>query len=928
MDTNQKQENEEIEEKSTEQQLLENGKKMAEEAAKNAAKNTARTVATTVANAIAAAITSVISLIGLPAIAVILGVILVANIFLPIISEVTTISSKSNETLMSFVEVRADGPVVPSVDKMVKIIDQKLKEIGIDKKDLYLGNEKQSNVYLFKFMMTSLATQLPLVKNNGAISLRDILDHNWDELLALDKLAVQGIVKIKRCEEDDKNKKELEFCAPDVFDEMIQNNDKEALNYFSLTQNLQLRIATYTKVTVTTSESTSGVDTNSGGSDTDNNNSDGNNSGSGGNKNEDKSETIEITEQPVPYQSIISPYSIPFDLLMVLQEMSQNPEYVSTFADLIQDGEIELTIFDSIETLTEDYTYTYNLNQKWLQQVPVETPKETEEENSQEEGNEEKTPEMTTQLNSSTSQVTKKTKTITETDSVSAKVTKADVWVFHTEKEYEKKKSDPEYPLKEDGITNSIENENEPPDPTQVGGSVSWKTGQTENTIETLVTEEWNEISNKHSIDEKAVNKFLGLWKNKTGTYKRGEDEEYVSNGELVKYDIPNSKRKEPPITNILSAEEMLIGLLSNSETTQSHAHIMKYLIHFYKTGEKLEINLDFLDTESFTEIDYVSSNSLKDYIHYWENGTTEPPQTKDGKYYIVFDDGFGNPTVGWGIYITAHASRLKSRGVDVSGLTVGAEVDKSIVDSIEDEVINDMRKSVISITSGLDLEDYQIDALTSRCFNCGVGGGMSGFVQAYKTYGNTDALYDNLLNKPVTSNGVLAPGLVTRRKAEWRLFHEGYNVITKSKYVSTNGSSEMGQKIIQKAKECHDYLRTHGYRYEMAGISIPIKSNVHTVDCSSYVSWVLYEVGFSEFAGYQKTSSVFLDNPWGWEKIKNTEDLQPGDILCYSGHVQIYAGDGKIFNCGGNESIQAEAPHTKGHSINSMEFALRPPNK
>lgn len=223
----------------------------------------------------------------------------------------------------------------------------------------------------------------------------------------------------------------------------------------------------------------------------------------------------------------------------------------------------------------------------------------------------------------------------------------------------------------------------------------------------------------------------------------------------------------------------------------------------------------------------------------------------------------------------------------------------------------------------GLGLEPYQIDALTSRAFNCGIGGATSGFVKAYNEYGNTDALYENLLNKPVTSKGQVAPGLVKRRKAEWDLFHTGYYINTNSYY--TAGGEHSGT-IVEKAKQCHDYLRLNGYKYEQAGITVPITSAVKTVDCSSFVSWVLYEAGFTEFAGYQKTSSYFKMNPMNWEKISK-ENLQAGDILVYEGHVQIYAGDGKYYNCGGKDSIENEAPSVYGTSINSSKFlfGLRP---
>lgn len=200
----------------------------------------------------------------------------------------------------------------------------------------------------------------------------------------------------------------------------------------------------------------------------------------------------------------------------------------------------------------------------------------------------------------------------------------------------------------------------------------------------------------------------------------------------------------------------------------------------------------------------------------------------------------------------------------------------------------------------------------------------MKGFVEAYKKYGATEELYNNLLNRPTTSNGIYAAGLAKRRKAEWDLFCNGYEG------NGGNGApeGEVGQyasTILQNAKKCHDYLRKNGYKYFQKSISIPITNSGKTIDCSSYVSWVLYESGFTQFKGPQHTSATFAKNPYKWQKISK-ENLKAGDILVYSGHVEIYAGNGKYYNCGGPKSIEHEAPSEYGgSSSNQFKFGLRP---
>ena len=105
---------------------------------------------------------------------------------------------------------------------------------------------------------------------------------------------------------------------------------------------------------------------------------------------------------------------------------------------------------------------------------------------------------------------------------------------------------------------------------------------------------------------------------------------------------------------------------------------------------------------------------------------------------------------------------------------------------------------------------------------------------------------------------------------------------------------------VVQKAIECHKYLRENGYTYG-GGYYIPdgiFSSSV--VDCSAYVSWVLYEAGCESFHTYQETEFVANcsagEHP-ELEEITDKSQVQPGDVLVYraygsysSGHVELAA--------------------------------------
>ncbi len=104
---------------------------------------------------------------------------------------------------------------------------------------------------------------------------------------------------------------------------------------------------------------------------------------------------------------------------------------------------------------------------------------------------------------------------------------------------------------------------------------------------------------------------------------------------------------------------------------------------------------------------------------------------------------------------------------------------------------------------------------------------------------------------------------------------------------------------ILEKAAECKQYVASNGYTYGATG-NVPVSGSNGTIDCSGYVSWVLYEAGYkATFSGHQKTVSFFVNSPpAGWEVITNFDAIQPGDLIIMNdneghqyGHIQIYAG-------------------------------------
>lgn len=111
------------------------------------------------------------------------------------------------------------------------------------------------------------------------------------------------------------------------------------------------------------------------------------------------------------------------------------------------------------------------------------------------------------------------------------------------------------------------------------------------------------------------------------------------------------------------------------------------------------------------------------------------------------------------------------------------------------------------------------------------------------------------------------------------------------------------GGDIVEVGTEMMKYLIENKYLYYQ-GNWVPLEydyeqTKTKTVDCSSYVCWVLYRCGYtnmhfgSDDKGWQLDTGYlpqYLEKS-GFKKITSMSDLQAGDIVFYEGHVQIYVG-------------------------------------
>jgi len=162
-----------------------------------------------------------------------------------------------------------------------------------------------------------------------------------------------------------------------------------------------------------------------------------------------------------------------------------------------------------------------------------------------------------------------------------------------------------------------------------------------------------------------------------------------------------------------------------------------------------------------------------------------------------------------------------------------------------------------------------------------------------------------------------------------------------------TSPPANANKNFLFVAKQCHDYLVDNHFTYQKGQRDYPIDvATVQKIDCSAYVSWVIYEYQQGNFScqpsrWYLKTAKklyhgIESDNPeytHGWKAIRDFDELKPGDILCYYGHVQIYMGIDPfnekrclVLNAGSNSALSEYSESVKRSYIMNAEYAIRLP--
>ena len=145
------------------------------------------------------------------------------------------------------------------------------------------------------------------------------------------------------------------------------------------------------------------------------------------------------------------------------------------------------------------------------------------------------------------------------------------------------------------------------------------------------------------------------------------------------------------------------------------------------------------------------------------------------GDSYQVYCNTDDVPTVGIGVTLTYQYDKFAAVGYPLSPPYTnycGKTIPISTVDQVQAMVLEEYTNNVkmVLASAGLNLNQQQIDALTILDYNAG---NINGFVEAYNSYGSTDALCSNWWTSKAI-NSTYASALRKRRQKECQLFVHG----------------------------------------------------------------------------------------------------------------------------------------------------------
>lgn len=641
-----------------------------------------------------------------------------------------------------------------------------------------------------------------------------------------------------------------------------------------------------------------------------------------------------MTTTDVNYKAMVEPYTMPFDYLWALLVVGESKNFVMDIADLVYNSNIEITVHDNLTVNTDVDDWTYTLRTKVVDKASVtvsgeglsasaDVPEHTHD------------PEVDPG-NSPADQSFQTTKTVvTQTNTVNVALTRANVWIVDYQNDFTLAT-----PTKtENHNTKTEPDQNYPDSPTRTFIGSGYSCVEITHKINELVGELKNRYAaaqNTTSTGSGTISSSPASTANSSILYEPKFNSEVNAN---VKYYEKYINIKDE-ITNIVETKKYTEGTPTLKEKTDPDSTEPNFVTIF--NSNKYEKNSSNIRSAFSWLIEILETNDstknrfpeLTKYLLYKATGIDYGVTEFDFK---VFYPG-SLTSVAEGDYIVdinkssadiviTDLETLKKAFSGYSNSSKLIENAQIFLDLQEKYGVNAIFAAAVSISeTGAGTAGHAVNG-KNNWFNieCTCGNSSHGRFETYSSVRESIEAFYKLIavknyyftdgNYTVKTIGMIycedadAPGGWIENTLLYMNQMFSAAGINPSSSVSVSGN-----EIVEIAKELHDYVRLNGYKYNKGqrpgGCNIPIDgSSPKVIDCSSFVTWVLYKYGYTDLAGIQQTTRTLygLAQRKGWT-IKNANEAQPGDIMLrLNYHTSIYAGDGYLYDCGTDEWINDE---------------------